>query len=70
MFSIHEYSKAANRTETKKHYSSSGSLDTRYLLSLCVKYSEIEEKLNKTVEHFKDFMVYFLKAKIYEKSWN
>ena len=65
MFSIHEYSKAANRTETKKHYSSSGSLDTRYILSLCVKYSEIEEKLNKTVEHFKDFMVYFLKAKIY-----
>ena len=66
MFSIKEYNgHLSNLKQGKKEHSSSGfHLDFRTVLSLCVKYYEIEERLIKTAKDYEDFIMYFNKEKI------
>ena len=63
MFSIHEYSKVSNKTGKQKS-SGTSYFDSRNILSICLKYSEIEEKVVQTIVDFQKFMIYFVNAKI------
>ena len=65
MFSIKEYNNHQTSSKPKKEHSSSGfHLDFRTVLSLCVKYYEIEKKLIRTAEDYEGFIKYFSTDKI------
>ena len=61
MFSINEYNQHMSQTRSvKKEHTGSGiHLDFRTVLSLCVKYYEIEDKLIQTAIDYNDFILYF-----------
>jgi len=61
MFSINEYNThmSQNRSVKKEHTGNGIHLDFRTVLSLCVKYYEIEDKLIQTVINYNDFILYF-----------
>ena len=61
MFSINEYNTHMSQTRSiKKEHTGNGiHLDFRTVLSLCVKYYEIEDKLIQTVINYNDFILYF-----------
>lgn len=65
MFSIKEYNKhLSSIRQGKREHSSGFHLDFRVVLSLCVKYYEIEERLIRTAKDYEDFIQYFTKDKI------
>ena len=65
MFSINEYNTHMSQTRSvRKEHSNNIHLDFRTVLSLCVKYYEIEDKLIQTAINFNDFILYFTRDKI------
>ena len=67
MFSINEYNThmSQNRSVKKEHTGNGIHLDFRTVLSLCVKYYEIEDKLIQTAINYNDFILYFTRDKIF-----
>lgn len=60
MFAIREYSRNnMNRQVKKEHSSNVQYIDSRNVMSLCVKYYEIEDKLTKTMFQYKSLIGYF-----------
>ena len=59
-FAIKEYSKSNATKQIKKEHSNSVMhIDSRVVLSLCVKYYEIEERLLRTIENYRTLIAYF-----------